>query len=243
MPPAPKVTRRDLKEDKVYLSIASLVNFFARNRMWAALTALAVVLAFGLGYYWTIRSSRLASEASWALYKAGEIESPSEKTAALRKVASDFSGAFSARTALFEAANTLYANGQYDEALKAYEDFLKKYPNHLLSAAAMEAAGYCHESLGKWKEAIGDYQRLIQRRPNSPEAARAHYRLGLCYEKVGEREKAIAVYKKAAELLPKSLWAEYAEARLASLSPPGTASIEPVTPKLTDASKKPAGKK
>ncbi|MBI5118830.1 tetratricopeptide repeat protein [Candidatus Poribacteria bacterium] len=243
MPPAPKVTRRDLKEDKVYVSIASVVDFFARNRMWAALTALAVVLAFGLGYYWTIRSHRLASEASWALYKAGEIESPSEKTAALRKVASDFSGTPSARAALFEAANTLYANGQYDEALKAYTDFLKKYPNHLLSAAAMEAVGYCHESLGKWKEAIGDYQRLIQSRPGSPEAARANYRLGLCYEKVGEPDKAMVVYKKAAELLPKTLWAEYAEARIASLSPPAVTSPGPGTQEPPDASAKPAGKK
>ncbi len=220
MPPAPKVTRRDLKEDKVYLSLATVAEFVARNRSWVALAALAVVLAFGLGYYWSIHAKRVAAEASWALSKATDIESPSERAAALRKVASDFGSAPAARIALFEAANTLYENGRYDDALKAFEEFLKKYPNHALSPAAMEAVGYCYESLGKWKEAIGAYQRLIQSRPGSPEAARANYRLAACFEKTGEKDKAVAAYKKVVELLPKTLWAEYSEARLASLSPP-----------------------
>ncbi len=230
MPAGPRVTRRDLKEDKVYLTLAGVAAFFVRYRLWIALGALAVLLAFAAGYYRYMRLQRLDAEASWALYLATNQGHSSDKTAALKEVVADYDGASAARTASFELANSLYDDGHYEEALKAFQEFLKKNPGHLLAPAAMEAVGYCYESLGQWKEAIAAYETLMKKRPASPAAARANYRLGLCYENIGEKEKAVEAYKKTMELLPGSFWAEYSSERLASLSPEASAPAEALPP-------------
>lgn len=216
MSASPRVTRRDLKEDKVYLTLAGVAAFVVRYRLWIAVGALAVLLAFAAGYYRYLHMQRLDAEASWVLYQATTAEQPSEKAAALKEVIADYGGASAARTASFELANTLYDEGRYEEALKEFQGFLKKNPRHLLAPAAMEAVGYCYESLEQWNEAIAAYEKLMKKRPATPAAARANYRLGLCYEKIGEKEKAIAAYEKTVELLPGSLWAEYSSERLAS---------------------------
>ena len=136
---------------------------------------------------------------------------------ALRDVAAEYHGTPSARFAAFELANILYDSERYDEALEAFEEFLKKNPADVLAPAALEATGYCRESLGQWKEAIDVYEKLLQKHPVV--AARVAYRLGLCLEKIGERDRAIESYEKTLELLPNTLWAEHSRERLDSLRP------------------------
>lgn len=229
-PPAvSKVKRRDLKEDKVYLTIAGVADFFAKNRLWIALGALVVILAFAVGYYRNISLQRENAEASLALYQA--TQATGEQTAALKKVMTEYAGTSAAPVAMYELGNALYNEGHYDEALTTFKELLKQYPTHLFAPSTMEAEGYCYESLDKWKEAADAYETLIKKDASTPEAKRAYYRLGLCYERTGEKQKAIDAYKKVAELQPDSLWADYANERLASLSPSDVvAKKEPASP-------------
>lgn len=208
------------------MSLARVAEFCARNRMWIGLGALAVILAFAAGFYVQQRKQRVATEASWDLYQATQLESESEKLEALREVSVEYKGAMAARIASFEIANTLYRRGRYQEALESFQRFLKSNPRHLLAPAAMEAIGYCHESLGQWNEAVETYEALIKKWSVSPQAERAPYRLGICYENLGRKEKAIEAYKRTMELQPGTLWAENAEERLARLSPRETGPSE-----------------
>lgn len=218
----PKVKRRDLKEDKVYVTMAGIGEFFVRHRFKFALGALGLLVAFALAYYWNLRSERLASEASLALYKANKIEDQAGELEALAKVYQDYAGTPSAAMARYERANLLYEQGKYEEALKAFQEFVTRDPKHPAASAAMEAMGYCYESLDRWKEAANEYETLRKRYPSLPAAKRVTYRLGLCYEHLGEKDKAANAYRKTEELLPQSLWAEYAKEHLASLSPNGS---------------------
>ncbi|RJP64433.1 MAG: DUF3808 domain-containing protein [Candidatus Abyssobacteria bacterium SURF_17] len=226
MPAGPKVARRDLKEDKVYLTLAGVADFLARNRFLVALIALGVLLMFALGYYLNTRARQKAVEASSALHRAVTLELPSEKITALKDVSAEYSGSSAGRRAQFEVGNALYDLGRYDEAQAAFQKFVKENPDHQLAAAAMEAIGYCLESQGKWQEAADAYEALMKRKPTSPVAARVNYRIGLCYENIGEKDKAIEAYARTTTLLPQTLWAEYAEQRLGSLSPPAIPSSE-----------------
>jgi TolA-binding protein len=228
MPPVSKVKRRDLKEDKVYLTLASVADFFVRNRLWIGLAVLVVVLTFALAYYRHLRFQHESAEASLALYNA--MKETSDEAAALKKVAIEYKGTETAPIASYELANTFYNQGHYDEASAAFKEFLKQYPNHLLAPSAMEAMGYCYESLDQWKEAIGAYENIIKKWPSSPEAKRANYRIGLCYEHLGDKQKAIDAYKKTIDLLPNTLWAEYSNEQLSSLSPSDVISKETEPP-------------
>ena len=107
----PKVTRKEFKEDRIYLTLTNVADFFTRYRLWIGLGALAVLLAFAASYYRSISSRRSSAEASWALYQTNYVESHSERTAALKKMAEEYRGTPPARFASFEMANILYDNG------------------------------------------------------------------------------------------------------------------------------------
>lgn len=226
MTTGPRVTRKDLKQDKVYVTMAGAVDFLVRNRLAIALAVLVAIAAVGLGYHMVSRAQRAAGEASWALYQAGFIEDSSEKIAALEKVTDEYGGAPAGVFAEFELANALYSDEKYDEALRAFEKFLKENPGHLLAPSAVEAVGYCEESLGRWDDAIRTYEGLIDGAPSGPAAARANFRLGHCREKLDDKEKAIDAYERVIELAPMTLWADYANQRLESLDPEKYAASE-----------------
>jgi tetratricopeptide (TPR) repeat protein len=226
MTTGPRITRKEFKEDKVYITMAEVVDFVVRYRTAVALAVLAVIAVFGLAYYMYERSERLAGEASWALYQTKFIEDSSEKIDALKTVASEYGGTQAGRFASFELANSLYSSGNYGEALEAFEDFLRKNPRHLLAPSAKEGVGYCQESLGRWNDAITTYEDMIQGNPTGPAAARSNYRLGYCYEKIDDKEKAIEFYEKVTELAPEGLWNYYAKQRLESLDPETYGAIE-----------------
>ncbi len=213
----PKIQRRDLKEDKVYVTLAEVAGFFSRQRLPVALGILAMVVAFAIGYLATIQREHKQSEGSLALYEVNKIEDPAARAEALEKLAKDFSGSATAEKARYQRANLLSDEGKYEEARRAFAEFLKRYPNQAFAPAALEALGYCDESLGQWKEAAEDYTKLKEEFPSSPEAKRIIYRQGVCYEKLGETEKAASAYRKTEETLSDSLWADYAKDRLAAM--------------------------
>ena len=219
MTKGPRITRKEFKEDKVYLTMAEVVDYAIRYRLQIGLAVLAIIAVAAMFYFMSERSGRISTEASWALYQANDIEDSTEKAAALEKVVEDYRGTQAARFAEFALANSLYGEARYEEALEAFQEFLKRNSNHLLAPSAAEAVGYCRESLGRWNEAIETYEAMIRDNPAGPLAARANYRLGHCHEKLDEREKAIEHYEKAAELAPGSLWATYADQQLKSLDP------------------------
>ncbi len=216
-PPSPKVQRRDLKEDRVYVALVGAADFFARNRLRIGLVVLALVAIFAIAYFSHLRSQRLAVEASWALSQAQKQELPSEKIAALGEVVAEYGGSAAAKVAQSEIANLYYGLERYEEAIEVFQQFLKQNPGHVLAPAALEGIGYCREALQQWSEARDSYLKLMERYAGSAQAKRAHYRLGVCYENLGETEKAIESYEKTMALLPETLWVEYANARLASL--------------------------
>ena len=51
MTTGPKITRKEFKDDKVYLTMAEVVDYVIRNRTTVALAALAVIAVFAAGYY------------------------------------------------------------------------------------------------------------------------------------------------------------------------------------------------
>jgi tetratricopeptide (TPR) repeat protein len=219
MTTGPKIARKDLKEDKVYLTMAEILDFAVRYRLTIALTALGVIAALAFAYYMSVRSARNSTDASWALYQVDYVEDSSGRVPALEKIMTDYRGTQAARFAEFSRANAFYESGEFEEALAAYEKFLKKNPGHLLAPSAIEAVGFCRESLGLWLEATKTYEGIIQGGPTAPIAARVSYRLGLCSEKLEEKEKAVENYEKVIELSPGSLWADDALQRLEILKP------------------------
>ncbi len=79
----------------------------------------------------------------------------------------------------FQTAKALYSAGQDTEALKAFKDFVQRYPSSALTDQALMTLGTLSLKLEQPIQARGYYQNLTQRFPASPLAPEAHLKLGI----------------------------------------------------------------
>jgi outer membrane protein assembly factor BamD len=69
----------------------------------------------------------------------------------------------------FQAAETLYAEKDYEGAITAYKRFLKTYPSSTLASKAQLQLADLLLLQGRWSAAFDAYQKLITTYPNTPE--------------------------------------------------------------------------
>jgi len=92
-------------------------------------------------------------------------------------------------------------NGQYDQALKFYEEATVKDPTNTL---AWHGLGHCYDGLGKPDQVISVYEQAIR---IHPEDAELRLELGNYLYKMGRLEESVAAYENATRIDP-----DYAEA-------------------------------
>lgn len=78
----------------------------------------------------------------------------------------------------FWIAETYYNEKKYEDAILAYEEFLKKYPKHEKSAGALLKEGMAFVELGDRKTAKVVFERVIEKYPQSKEAQIAQQKIG-----------------------------------------------------------------
>ena len=77
----------------------------------------------------------------------------------------------------FWIGETYYSEKKYEDAILAYEDYLKKYPKHEKVKGAMLKQGYSFLELGDKKTGKVILETLIEKYPKSNEAELARKRL------------------------------------------------------------------
>jgi tol-pal system protein YbgF len=77
----------------------------------------------------------------------------------------------------FWIGETYFSEKKYEDAILAYEDYLKKYPNHEKVKGAMLKQGYSFLELGDKKTGKVILETLIEKYPKSNEAELARKRL------------------------------------------------------------------
>lgn len=94
--------------------------------------------------------------------------------------------------------------GEFEEAIKAYEAFLKKAGKEsFYKLLALEGLGYAFEGKKDYEKALTSYQEIIKL-DGQFEWAGVHLNLARCYEKLGKREEALQHYKAFLKDYPKS---------------------------------------
>ncbi|GAB4378931.1 MAG: tetratricopeptide repeat protein [Calditrichia bacterium] len=86
---------------------------------------------------------------------------------------------------------------QVDQSIKAYLDFIKKYPSDGLAAEVLWKVGWLYENQQKVEEAIRMYQELVSRYPRASFAEEARFRIGLDYYRLAEFKKARQAWEQA----------------------------------------------
>ncbi len=147
--------------DELNESLSGLEQRVEQNKksvIWYAV-ALLVVIGLGLGYYYGKKS---AKEDAGEMIGKADIElmqgNDSVALAQYQAVAAEYSNEVANRANL-NAAILLYQKGNYEEALKAVENY--DVEEELVGAASTSLKGDCLVNLKKYDEAVAAYDEAI----------------------------------------------------------------------------------
>lgn len=133
--------------------------------------------------------------------------SPQEYKTVLEKfdeVVTKFPRTSSGKIAILYKGNIYLRLGEFEDAIKAYEGFLRKMGKEkLYRSFAMDGLGYSHEGKKEYEKAANAYQKVIDL-GESFQSAYAYLGLGRCYEKLGKWKEAVENYKNFIKVSPKS---------------------------------------
>lgn len=136
-----------------------------------------------------------------------------------RQIAEDFPRTSADVIASFYIGNIHFELEQYDQAMEAYQSFLKRYGGKSpLTPLVQSKLGYLFAKSGKREEALKLFQTVMgnNRAINQDQA---YYEVGRLYEQMDVPQEAIAAYEKVTEKFEGSPWASESQARLAMLKP------------------------
>lgn len=219
--PKKRLTRRQIKEDKLvtyYFKVNDWVNRHALQVIAGVAVVVVVLLA---GTLWSQKQRRAEGEASVQLAKAriaydqGDYQQAIEL---LEDLVSRHPSTRSGTVGLYYLANAYFNVGDYDSAQRNFEAYKRKGKDAMLKAAAEAGIAACLEQKGEYLEAARIYEETALRYPDHFAAPQYLLDAGRNYALAGNKEDGRRVYKMVVERYPKSVLLSEAETRLAELS-------------------------
>jgi len=105
---------------------------------------------------------------------------------------------------------------QFDQAISAFQAFIKQYPDSTYQPNANYWLGQLYYNKGKKDDAAYYYAVVVKNYPKSPKSPDAMYKVGIIMQEKGQSDKAKAVFQQVVKLYPNSESAKQAQKRLSS---------------------------
>lgn len=117
----------------------------------------------------------------------------------------------------YNAAVQQLNRGSLTAARYAFEQFLQRFPNHVLAVDAHYFLADIMVQEGKTEQAIAAFESIPQRFPDAAKVPDALYRIGLLHLEMGDEDEARSYLERVVNTYPDSLVARLAEERLREL--------------------------
>ena len=114
----------------------------------------------------------------------------------------------------YRDAFKLLKESQYEQALVAFKNFLKDYPNNSLSNNAQYWIGEANYVMQNYEIAINEYQALLNTYPNSQKTSHALLKIGYSYAELGNIAEAKKILKEVIRQYPDTTASKLATERL-----------------------------
>ncbi len=163
-----KITRREIKEDKLVTFYYNALSYFEkyRQQLIYGLGGVAVIALISFFYFSNKSTSNEEANAALArvmpLYDSGVFQEaidgkPGTKIIGLRKIVDEFSGTENGETAKIYLANSYFSLGKMEEAFELYDSYSGE--NELLKAAAYAGVAGYYEAKNDFKEAANHFKK------------------------------------------------------------------------------------
>ncbi len=156
-----------------------------------------------------------SNDAANAGATAGAVAAGSDDNASAASAAPVQSG--DANTDYNAAVALVLERKQYDQAISAFQAFVKKYPDSTYQPNANYWLGQLNYNKGKKDDAAYYFATVVKNYPKSPKSADALYKVGVIMQDKGDNAKAKAVYQQVVRQYPNTGAAKQAQKRAATL--------------------------
>jgi tetratricopeptide (TPR) repeat protein len=203
---ATKIDKKELEEpDKLQLFFLSIRAFVEKHRMriyaGAGILLLIILLAGGW-YFYQLNYETSAGKFYNNVFDAAAKADPASGNAAAIKGYKDLIARYprsdSAVTAYYRLGNLYFNRQEFDAAIGAYQDFLKKAPPQSdLLTLANSGLGNCYEAKKDFNKALEFYEKAMKTNTASSFEALNYGNVARIYEELKNPAKAAEFYRKA----------------------------------------------
>ncbi len=209
MPRPVRITKRQMKEDKL-VTTTFKVTEFVQTHSRTFIIALAALAAVTAVVVFTISSrsakSREAAGLLGRAYLTMTVGNAELSVNDFKTIVEDYGGSSSAPLATYYLADLYFRNGRYEEALKYFQLYVDNYHhNQFLTVASLVGVADSYMELERPASAGEFYLKAFQADTAGLEATRQLLRSGQAYLLAGEKVKAEGVFQQIIDGYPYSL--------------------------------------
>ncbi len=230
--PSKKIVKKEIKQDPLLSTYAQATSLYYEYKKYVSYGVTALILLV-IGIIVFINNRRGNDEKASAelgkiifVYDAGANDpaqyniaingQPERNLMGLKTIVENYGGSEAGEMARFLLANAYRNIGQYDDAIKQYNDF--SGGTDLLKASVFAGLAACYEAKHDYAKAASEYERAastINTPTGIPEYMNGAAR---CYGLSGEKEKAVSLFKRLKKEYPTSTYAREADRYISQFS-------------------------
>ncbi|UCC79517.1 MAG: tetratricopeptide repeat protein [Candidatus Zixiibacteriota bacterium] len=200
MSPAKRITKKQMKEDKLVSSVFKTSEYIQKNPkpFFLGGAAVAVIFIAVVLVLWNIDKKNTQSAGylvrAQISYDRGMTD---DAVIDLQTVVDSYSNTSAAASACLILANIYFENGNYEEARKYFAIMIEKYPEDKMKlASAAAGAAACYEQKGDRLEAGRYYKMAADFYPDKMWAPQNLLNAGRNYMAAGDLESAKTAFNK-----------------------------------------------
>lgn len=206
--PKRKLTRREMKEDKLVTFWFQALDFIQNHTREIAIGVAAVTVAIAVSAWHSHQQEQNEESASVVLAKARAAYDNQQLDLAIKyfgEVVNSHENTSSAKLAMIMLGNAFMQEAEYQSAEEYYRKFLDNYGSDpLLSPAAAAGIAATYDERGEYAKAGELYEQAARKYAASYRAPELLMRAARCFRLVGDSDATLRVINLLLEKYPKS---------------------------------------
>ncbi len=213
-----KIIKKKLKEPDEFITLTERTYLFIthHSKSIAAVGIIVLILILSILFFqrWENKNEEKAYQLfnlaveTYQMVSTPSREGPRQEyinvLEKFNEAINNFPRTSSGRLSILYKGNIYLRLGEFEEAIKVYESFIKKAGKEkIYRAFAMEGLAYSYEGKKDYEKALNAYQKIIDLGEHF-QLPNAYLGMGRCYEKLSKKKEAMENYKVFLKISPKS---------------------------------------
>jgi tol-pal system protein YbgF len=118
---------------------------------------------------------------------------------------------------IFTIARAEYTKGNFEQALRGFQDMLDQYPNSAIADDAQFMIGESYYGMKEYVDAVAEYDKVVKRFPDSPNVPGAQLKKAFSLFALGKKGQGVVELQQISQRYPNTKEAQIARQRLAEL--------------------------